>query len=154
MIREGTIEDMKELLVIYRELDELHRLKHPELFTEGEPRDLGYFLDLILDPKKLFLVAEEEGRLIGVAEGFILSKPAAGVQREITWLHIDNIAVLSEFQGRGVGRSLLTIMKAWAKDQGVFRIELVVYEFNEAARIFYEREGFCGLSRQLVLTEE
>jgi ribosomal protein S18 acetylase RimI-like enzyme len=44
---------------------------------------------------------------------------------------------------------LMNTMEAWAVEEGATAIQLIVYEFNEAAIALYERLGYQTLSRRL-----
>lgn len=65
------------------------------------------------------------------------------------------IAVRTDFQGRGVGRALLQeILDLADNSLGLRRIELEVFEDNQKARSLYESEGFEleGTRREAVLS--
>jgi ribosomal-protein-alanine N-acetyltransferase len=57
-------------------------------------------------------------------------------------VHINNIAVLPAFRGRGYGSALLAHALAEAADAGAQRATLEVRRSNDAARRLYERFGF------------
>ncbi len=64
-----------------------------------------------------------------------------------TWIvvdevHINNIAVLPEYRGRGYGSALLAHALAEAARVGAERATLEVRRSNDAARRLYERFGF------------
>ncbi len=52
------------------------------------------------------------------------------------------LAVLEEFQGKGIGTRLLHRAIARVKEKGFRRVTLLVSEDNSRARRLYEREGF------------
>ena len=54
-------------------------------------------------------------------------------------LHID---LLPAYQGRGLGRALLTTLFAALADAGAERVHLVMSSVNTGARAFYDRMGF------------
>jgi putative acetyltransferase len=58
------------------------------------------------------------------------------------------LAVLPEWQGRGVGRKLLATAIDWADNWAqVLRIELYVHADNDRARALYESLGFVQEGR-------
>ena len=57
-------------------------------------------------------------------------------------LHILNLAIRPEMQGRGLGRRLLKGLLTSAYDRGVRFATLEVRQSNTAARSLYERVGF------------
>jgi GNAT superfamily N-acetyltransferase/chorismate mutase len=74
-------------------------------------------------------VAELEGRVVGYTRA------------TATWL--DDLYVLPDAQGRGIGRALLDRVLALHPDG----IGLWVFESNRPAREFYARRGFVALER-------
>ena len=67
-----------------------------------------------------------------------------GVSKKPVYAHCGGLGmgVVSEHRGRGVGTELMHHALCHAKDMGLERIELSVYESNAAAIHFYERFGF------------
>ena len=56
-------------------------------------------------------------------------------------LYINEMAVLPERQGRGIGKQLLNAVKDYSKSNGLAGIVLYTNEYAPAAR-FYEKNGF------------
>lgn len=56
-------------------------------------------------------------------------------------IYLQNIALLPDFQSKGIGTRLVKELQAKAAVRGV-RLELSVFRTNESARRFYERLGF------------
>ena len=55
---------------------------------------------------------------------------------------IDNLHVLPEFKGHGIGKRLMHEAAEWVKAKYAnTKIHLWVYENNDAARLFYEKMG-------------
>lgn len=77
-----------------------------------------------LDPAEIRLVARLEGRIAGFLE--------------LDGSHIENLFVDPDFQGRGIGTSLLRHVMANATGD----LTLSVFTVNPAARRLYERHGF------------
>ena len=150
-IRPATPDDYEGLLQVLRELDEHHLAEHPELFRrpDGPSRAREYIEELIQNPDKFLLVAEEAGAVLGFAEGLILRAGNFPVLKPRSWVHLDNIAVLEARRGCGIGKLLLAEVRRWAAGRGLSRIELKVYRFNEGARAFYDGQGFRELSANL-----
>jgi ribosomal-protein-alanine N-acetyltransferase len=57
-------------------------------------------------------------------------------------LHIGNIAVRPDAQGRGIGRALLTALLGEARRRGMVKATLEVRPSNSRARALYEGYGF------------
>ena len=56
--------------------------------------------------------------------------------------HINNLAILPELRGRGLGTQLLEAITAEAAHLGAAMLTLEVRQSNEPARRLYERAGF------------
>ncbi len=97
------------------------------------------FLDALNLDNTLFLVAEEDGRIVGYL-GMYLSLE----EGEIT-----NVAVAEPSRGKGIGGLLLSEIKKEAKRRSIEKISLEVRVSNQTAIRLYERNGFqiCGIRK-------
>jgi putative acetyltransferase len=90
-------------------------------------------------------------RLVAVAAGAIVGMAALHVQQpSLRRSHVRGLglAVTPGWQGRGVGRLLLTRLLAWADGwAGVLRIELWVHADNERGIALYRSVGFVEEGR-------
>ena len=79
---------------------------------------------------------------------YVLRTPGSGIIAFCSfWLvldemHINNLAVLGDFRGQGVGKFLLERVLIEGASRGARRATLEVRRSNEAARRLYERLGF------------
>ncbi len=83
------------------------------------------------------LLAEEAGEAIGFALFFhnfstFLGRPG---------IYLEDLFVIPEHRGRGIGRSLLARLASIAVERGCARLEWSVLDWNEDAIGFYERLG-------------
>ena len=90
------------------------------------------FLSFMLQEGTVFLVAEEEGAVVGQC-GFV----SAADEADIT-----NVAVAPDRRRRGIGRMLVTQLLQEAGRRGIRRIFLEVRRSNEAAAGLYTALGF------------
>jgi ribosomal-protein-alanine N-acetyltransferase len=58
-------------------------------------------------------------------------------------IHINNVAILPDLRGRGIGSALMAEVFTAARALGARRATLEVRESNEGARRLYERLGFA-----------
>lgn len=94
---------------------------------------LHMFLAELSQPEtRRYLVAESGGRIVGYA-GLMCIEPIADVQ---------TIAVVPEFEGRGIGSGLLTRLIDEARSRGAADVLLEVRQDNPRARQLYIRFGF------------
>lgn len=97
-------------------------------------------LDAILaDPRigRLY-VAREGGRVIGMASTLYTVSTAEG--GKAAWL--EDMVVLPDCRGRGVGAALLAHAVVGAREEGCLRLTLLSDEDNAQAHAVYASEGF------------
>ncbi|KGK88103.1 sortase [Desulfosporosinus sp. HMP52] len=152
-VREAVIKDYESLCEVYVELDEQHRLNHPELFIlpEDYAKAKEYLLESINDSNKGLFVAEADSKVVGFAECYLQKSSNFPIIKKREWIQLDGIAVREGYQKHGIGRLLLRRVIEWAKNKDVDRIELKVYSFNSNAEQFYARNGFRELSKAMYL---
>lgn len=102
----------------------------------SQPWSRQGFLDALKIPNTVFLIAEEDGRLLGYA----------GMYCTLEEGEVTNVAVAPQERRRGVGGMLMEAIREEAKRLGLERIILEVRVSNESAIRLYERQGFtkCG----------
>jgi len=88
-------------------------------------------------PEMQALLAEDQGRAVG----FALFFPTWSTWRGKPGIHLEDLFVLPEARGRGVGKSLLTAVAGEAHRRGCARLEWQVLDWNEPARAFYRSLG-------------
>ena len=79
-----------------------------------------------------YLVAEEDGEIIGFAGAWIVLDEA----------HVTNIAVRQDRRGRGIGRRLTGQLMQYAANLGVVYATLEVRRSNTVAQRLYQSLGF------------
>ncbi len=103
----------------------------------------AYHQELRALPESLMLVARVGAprHSFGIA-GFIVARVIAGE------LHVNNVAVRTEFRRSGLGSDLLTTVLAQAKQRGATVSHLEVRAGNLAAQGLYQRSGFEVVGRR------
>lgn len=94
-----------------------------------------YLRDYFEQKRFVGFVCEENGQVSGCV--FALCK-ISGSKEEI---YINEMAVLPERQGCGIGKQLLNAVKDYSKSKGLAGMVLYTNEHAPAAR-FYEKNGF------------
>lgn len=77
----------------------------------------------------------------GEAVGFALFFPTYSTFLTRPGLHLEDLFVMPDYRGRGIGRALLTHVGALARARGCGRLEWAVLDWNAGAIAFYERMG-------------
>jgi ribosomal protein S18 acetylase RimI-like enzyme len=99
------------------------------------------------NPSLIHWVAEEEGRVVGHMNGYILPLRAGGVVEFLLY----EIGVRNSHQGRGVGKALVRIMLDWMRDNNI-QVTWVIAD-NPGAFEFYRKCGFGKVEGTLTQME-
>jgi ribosomal-protein-alanine N-acetyltransferase len=105
----------------------------PDTWTAAMYRD-----ELARTDTRHYLVAEEDGRVVGYA-GLIAYDDEA---------HVATIGVATDRQGEGIGARLLDALLAEADRRGSPVVLLEVRADNEVAQGLYRRRGFAEIGRR------
>ena len=132
-IRFATRDDVPVIAELIRGLARFEKLEHEVVMTEG-------LLAAGLFGKRPYaevLLAEDDGRAVGFALFFhnfstFLGRPG---------IYLEDLFVLPEQRGLGVGRVLLVRLARLAVERGCGRLEWAVLDWNRDAIGFYERLG-------------
>ena len=96
------------------------------------------------ETKKLhkYIVADDNGRIAGIVTWAVHGLPKHQL------CELDRIAVLPEYQGKGVAKNLLNALVKDAKEyykkhgQKLRKLYLLTHDHNKRAHRFYEKAGF------------
>lgn len=101
-------------------------------------------------PRPVFevLIAERLSEAGPTAVGFALFFPNYSTWEARPGIYIEDLFVVEEERGRGVGRALLAAVACLAQERDAARIELAVLDWNPA-RGFYEAFGMSQQSEWL-----
>lgn len=131
-VRPGTAADLPAALDLIRELALYERAPEAVVTTvESMTRD-GFGPNRVFD----FLVAEQEGRVVGIALYFPVYSTWKG-----RMLYLDDLVVTESARGAGIGKLLFDAVVAEARRQGATRLRWQVLDWNAPAIRFYERYG-------------
>jgi GNAT superfamily N-acetyltransferase len=132
-IRPATRDDVSAIAELIRGLARYEKLENDVVMTEA-------LLDKALFGNRQYaevLLAEEDGGPVGFALFFhnfstFLGRPG---------IYLEDLFVLPEHRGRGIGRTLLTHLAQIAVERDCGRLEWSVLDWNRDAIGFYERIG-------------
>ena len=97
-------------------------------------------------------MAEESGDICGFAVLSHIVKPENPFMYKRDFLDIDEFCVASANRRRGVATALVDFVRSEAKERGIHRIELNMWEFNQDALAFYESVGFTTFRRYMEMS--
>ncbi len=122
----------------------------PDEFPLTLEQERQFLADVANSDNSLFLLAEVAGEIVG------LLNYAGGKRRAMRHVATLGISIREAWQGKGVGKALMTDAIRRAKASGVLRrLDLIVYADNHRAIALYERMGFQreGVRRSAILRE-
>lgn len=137
-LRAAVPADVPAILRCIRGLAEYERLAHECVATEALLRESLFGTA----PAAAVVLALSGGEPAGFALWFrsystFLARPG---------MHLEDLFVLPEFRGRGLGRRLLAHLAGIALDRGYGRLEWAVLDWNADAIRFYESLGAVPMS--------
>ncbi len=132
-IRAATPADVPTIFALIQELATFEKLRDAVTGTAAQ-----LALDLF-GPRPLaeVVLATWAGEVVG----FALFFPTYSTFLTRPGLHLEDLFVLPDYRGRGIGRALLTHLGALAQTRGCGRLEWTVLDWNVGAIAFYERMG-------------
>ena len=135
-LRSATRDDVPVIAELIRGLARFEKLEQEVVMTE-ELLAAGLFGER---PYAEVVLAEDDGRPVGFALFFhnfstFLGRPG---------IYLEDLFVIPELRGRGIGRMLLAHLARLAVERGCGRLEWAVLDWNRDAIQFYERLGAAG----------
>jgi GNAT superfamily N-acetyltransferase len=142
-IHPATRDDVPTLLALIRGLAAFEKKPHKAVATEA---------DLLRDgfgprPKFRALIAEWDGRSAGYASFFYFYSTFQGRPA----LFLEDLFVLDELRGKGIGKALLASVVKLALNDGCFGLRWEVLDWNQSAIEFYEKLGATFLNERKVV---
>ena len=119
IVREMTVDDLPQVMVIENE-------------NFSMPWTDKGFLSFLLRYDTLFLVAEEDGEILGFA----------GVVMVLDEAELTNVAVMKSYQRQGIGRLLIESLMRLISELKIEILHLEVRVSNAEAISLYRRIGF------------
>ncbi|MBI5493860.1 MAG: GNAT family N-acetyltransferase [Deltaproteobacteria bacterium] len=141
-IRPATLQDAPALAATEREIARTPGLlaSRPHELSDG--KFAAKIAELATAEGGRYLVAEMDGAIVGHA---MLDPLALEVTRHVVQL---TLAVHPGWQGKGIGKALLTALLAWARAApGVEKVELRARSGNAVALALYQKLGFVEEGR-------
>lgn len=142
-IRRAGRDDVPAVVELNGIIQGLHYGRRPDWF---KPVDAASFVSIVgrwLDsPDAVVFVAEQDGEVIGYAAGIQSERSDHPLVHPATYVELDQIVVALTHRGRGIGRALGERVISWAESQGVQRVEVATWAFDDAAVPLFEQLGF------------
>ena len=124
-------------------VQDLHYQLHPEYFKPFSFFDIREFLTKRFAEGNYYCLIASVGRSdVGYALFYINNYPENAFKKAYKGIHIDQICVLPEYKGRGIGKAIMDEIDSFAKKENAYQIELTHWDSNEEAKQFYQSLGF------------
>lgn len=117
---------------IYADLEWMLSLDN-RLFNHYAAYDMSVFVEFLVAPDVMNLIAEVEGR----KAGFVIANFGSGRTVGVVAIDIEPV-----FQNRGIGTFIMNHMEKLAREKHAYVLCLQVSTINEGAIRFYERLGY------------
>ena len=118
--------------------EDVHEVSEIEASLFSVPWSEESFREITEKDFYVFFVASDLTRILGFAGMSVVDAEA----------DITNVAVRKDEQHNGIGRALMKVLKAHARDHGIETLFLEVRASNEPAISLYESEGFKAVGRR------
>ncbi|MDQ3005699.1 MAG: GNAT family N-acetyltransferase [Chloroflexota bacterium] len=143
-IRQATTTDNFLLSSLCMDVQQLHAKHHSGIFKMPRSADFAssFFDEMLMDPATTIYIAEEDAQALGYILCKLIERPETSFTYPNRFLHIDQISVRPDAQGRGIGTALMDQVEKLARELGVSKIQLDSWDFNTKAHTFFEALGF------------
>ena len=133
-IREATLNDIDNgLLKVFIEGYRYHQNGRPDIFDNLSDEELKNNLIKVLEELPVIVILDN-GTVVGYLAYFI--------KKHRKKLEVDQLVILEEYRGKGLGKKLMDEATRIAKANECNRIELNCWLFNENALAMYEHIGY------------
>lgn len=129
------MEALSDILIRDMKLEDLDAVCKIEQQSFSDPWTKEGFISSINAPNNIYLVAEWHQEIVGYC----------GLWGIVGEGQINNVAVKSNFQSKGIGEKLLTELIKNGQGKGLTSFTLEVRVSNKSARRLYQKLGFCSV---------
>lgn len=139
-IRKAKIEDYDEIVELYKELYDAEKIFDENLtniynVSEKQKEEIQ---KRIKSRKEIFLVAEEDNKIIGLIDGYIIDN--SNHIEKVGYL--DHLCVNKNYRKLGIGENLIEEFSNKMKSKNVTYLKLNAFEKNLPAIALYKKLGF------------
>ena len=132
-VRFAVLADVTSLVALLQQLFSL------EFDFAGDPEKQRHGLRLLLgNPQAIVVVVTVGKQVLGMCSGQLLISTAEGGYSVL----VEDVVVLPEWRGKGIGRALLAAVADWAEERGATRLQLLADRNNAHAFGFYRQLGW------------
>lgn len=143
MIRIFETKDYSLLANLNEEIQTFHHNIQPNIFKPYDKEPIRNFFKTTLNAENVVAyIAKENETTLGYVLLFIINVADNPFQYSRTFILLDQILVLKNYQGKGVGKLLLETTFSFAKEKNIDFVELNHWTQNDSARNFFAKNKF------------
>lgn len=131
IVRKASVSDIDSLVGL---LEEIFSIEEDFIFDEQKQRK-GLLLMLEAQDKRCVMVAEMNKKIVGMCSVMTFISTAEGGLAGV----VEDMVVSKKYRGKGIGKFLMKLIEEWAKEKGLFRLQLLADKDNTAALEFYKK---------------
>ena len=142
-IRKATKADIPQLLDLLSQILLVHHQARPNIFKEKGKKYSEQDLETLMaqEHTPIFIYENEDGQILGHLFVTIKEGSENPVLRPIKTLFIEDLCVDQVARGQKIGDQLYQFAVNYAKEIGCYNLTLNVWNDNEGALRFYQRQG-------------
>ena len=150
-IRPAQTKDCPRILELLQQICALHSEIRPDLFKNGNSKYTTDSLsELFEDESRLIFVAvDEDDFVLGYIFCNLIDHTQNSARQDNKELYIDDLCIDAPFRREGIGDALFKKALATAKEHGCHNLTLNVWEGNDSALRFYEKQGMKIQKREM-----
>jgi GNAT superfamily N-acetyltransferase len=137
-LRAARREDLPGILDLYAHLN-------PEDAPLAPERAQALWAEIEAMPGIRYLVAVSEGRVVSTCNVTVLPNLTRGGR---SLAIVENMVTAPDFRRRGIGKRLLELAVAFAREKGCYKISLLSSAKRQEAHVLYEAAGFDGAAKK------
>lgn len=144
IVRRATAADAEAISALNADVQAVHARALPWMFKPPllDPFPATAVAALMEQPENCVFIAESKGEPAGYAYAQILRLAETAHSYAYDTIYLHHISVRPEHRRQGVGAALIETVRAAGAEAGIAHIALDMWSFNDAARAFFERQGF------------
>lgn len=142
MIREATLDDVKSVAKLYKDLLVYHNKLDSEMYTVLDDDVCEKRVKWFLESADIFnMLCHETDNVIDGYVVYMLPDKSSVSENNDGIITVNSIVVAEDARGKGIGEELINEMCRLAKENYCNCISVSVHLYNGIARKFFERMG-------------
>ena len=139
--RIANINDLKDILNLYKQLISFHVELEPNFFKNGT-QSKTFVKDILYDPSCCIILACADNEIVGFVVLQIEKSIDLKMLKKYKYVYLTDIVVSKDYQNRKIGSTLIKYSIDWARKNKVDYLELNVWNSNVDAIRLYKQFGF------------